>query len=192
MSRVCISCLFSQTVDKSSSPSPPSLLHFQVWGVCSDLNILTKESRTLWFLNVWQPQISSRSVLRVMTAFCDWKRQRTEFPVDRVSHCPELSSWSTSGSLVLREAPHETKLKLGRPCFRNPLVCVCETQATSTIHALQTATSFRHTFKGKVSSSHYTACSHYAVLYIDPSFICRMWTGLYISTARCLERLQIF
>lgn len=73
------------------------------------------------------------------------------------------------------------KQKLGHPCFRNPLVCMCKTQATSTINALQTATSFRHTFKGKVTSSHYTTCTHYAELYIDPSFICRMCTSLYIN-----------
>lgn len=78
------------------------------------------------------------------------------------------------------------KQKLGHKCFRNPLMCMCETQATSTIYALQIATSFRHTFKGKVTSSHYTACTHYAVLYIDPSFVCKMCTSLYVNTARYL------
>lgn len=139
-----------------------------------------------------------------MTAFYDCRRQCTEtvstMSVTVVSHCPDLSLWvcppthrwvhfsifgPERGSII-------EKQKLGHPCFRNPLVCMCETQATSTIYALQTATSFRHTFKGKVTSSHYTACTHYAVLYIDPSLICRMCTSLYINAARYLERLEIF
>lgn len=96
-------------------------------------------------------------------------------PDRRASVSPPQHLWSEDWGSIIE------KQKLGHPCFRDPLVCMCETQATSTIHALQTATSFRHTFKGKVTSSHYTACTHYSVLYIDPPFICRMCTSLCIN-----------
>lgn len=167
--------------DKSPSPASVWLHCFKVWGEGLGLNSPVKTSRTLWrervgsvgfhhrgFCVSWQLVVISPSTTSVTAWICH--RCRGPFSV---------SVWDQAES--------------GAPNVSESLQCVrVRLGAASTIHIVQTATSFRHTFKDKVSSSRYTACTHYAVLYIDPRFICWMLTSLCFSCARYLERLQIF
>lgn len=99
-------------------------------------------------------------------------------------HCVHVAAFCPERGSVIEKA------ESGPPVSES--LGVCEAQATSSIHALQTAASFRHTFKSKVSSSHYTACTHYAALYIDPSLVCSTRTSLCISATTYLDRLGRF
>lgn len=175
---------------------------FQIWGVSSFLNTVTEQGeQTLWCECLrgcdasLRPVFSFRrfeDILHGGTAFSDGQKTVCRNYVAHVGGC---CHWR-SGLLVVSRPPpqsvrftilglHRTAIeeeqKPGHTCFKKPSVCMCETQATSTIYALQTATSFRRMFKGKVTSSHYTVCTHYAVLYIDPSLVCRMCSSLYIN-----------
>lgn len=185
MSRVCISCLFWRgRADKSL------LLLFHLFGsVCKMSTCRTFENLNV--LRKTEFAVLSHQTRWVLTADCDWKSLESQ-------NVPWLST-SLAVQHLLQRLGRSTLVPWERHNNRQVrkwgglVVFVWDSGATSTIHALQTAASFRRTLKSKViSQSLCAACTHYAPPSIDPLFICRMRTAFCVCTAGQSKRLALF